>query len=128
MKKIKISLITTLAYLVSLKPVFAQIVGTLQQPGTVVTDVTDAGSFISVIVKFLIAVAGIWSLWQILTAGFAFITSNGDKGKVSEATNKINMAVTGLVVIGISFILTAIISQLVFGSFTYILNPVIETI
>lgn len=128
MKKFKISLVASLAYLISFKPVFAQIVGTLQQPGTVVSDVTDAGNFISVIVKFLIAIAGIWSLWQILTAGFAFITSNGDKSKVSEATNKINMAVTGLVVIGISFILTAIISQLVFGSFTYILNPVIETI
>lgn len=106
----------------------AQVVGKIVPPGTIVKDATQTGTFISTIVKFIIVIAGIWSLWQFLTAGFAYITSNGEKGKVTEATNKITNALTGLVVIGASFILIAIVSQLLFGDYTYILNPKLQTL
>lgn len=129
MNKLVSSIIVSLTLLLlTTQNVFAQVVGKINPPGTVVKDATQTGTFISTIVKFIIVIAGIWSLWQFLTAGFAYITSNGEKGKVTDATSKITNALTGLVVIGVSFILIAIISQLLFGDYTYILNPKLETL
>lgn len=87
------------------------------------TDVTKTSSFISVIIVAIYVIGGLFTLWQIIMGGFTYITAGGDKGKVQEAQNKIFMAITGLIIIGASFLIIGVISLILFGDFNAILNP-----
>ena len=104
------------------------IVGPISIPTEVPTDITKTGDFVSAIVKLLMLVGGVFTLWQFLSGGFQLITSAGDKGKIAEAQQKIQMSIIGLVVMTASFILIGILSLVLFGNFLYILNPVITTV
>ncbi|MBI3954715.1 hypothetical protein HY333_01590 [Candidatus Collierbacteria bacterium] len=128
MQPLKIFFLSLLALFLSASDLYAQVVGNIPAPANIPDRLSATGSFLSVIIKFFVVIAGLFSFWQFLTGGFTYITSAGDKAKVQEATAKINMALLGLVVITASFILTAIISKLLFGDFGAILNPTLETI
>jgi hypothetical protein len=99
------------------------IVGTIALPSGVPSEVGQTGGLISSIVRFFIIIGGLFTLWSFLSGGFKYITSNGDKAKVQEAGNMITMSIVGLVVMAASFVIIAIVSQLLFGSFTAILAP-----
>lgn len=112
----------------SIAPVFAQVVGTINPPQAIIKNVTDTNNFISVIVRFVTVIAGLYSMWQFITGGIGYISSGGDKGKVQQSTQQINMAILGLVTIGISFILGSIIGRLLFGPTFDLFNPVLQTV
>lgn len=103
-------------------------VGNLTLPGGIPTKAESTTPFITGIVRFLIVIAGVFSLWNFLTGGFQIITSGGDKAKLIEAQNKIQFAIVGLVVIAGSFILAGIAGQLLFGNFTFILAPELQSV
>lgn len=106
------------------KTVYADdFVGTIAVPSGIPSDIGNTGSFISALIRFFVVVAGLFTLVQFLIGGFTYITSGGDKAKVTEATNKITNSIIGLIVIAASFVIIAIISKLLFGSFTTILIP-----
>lgn len=110
-------------------PLFAadgDIVGSIRAPQTIVSAPSDFGPFISVIIRFVIVVAGIYALWQFISGGLGYITSGGDKGKIKESQDKITMSVLGLVIIAVSFILISLLGQLIFK--TNLLNPTIQTL
>ena len=106
----------------------ADVVGLLQAPTGVPSDFAKTNLFFSAIVRMLMVVAGIFTLWQFLSGGFQYISSGGDKGKITEATQKLTMSIIGLVTMTASFIIIAIISKILFGEFTYILNPVLQSV
>lgn len=103
-------------------------VGNINLPAGIPTQVPQVGSFISTIVRFIIIIAGLFTLWQFLSGGLGMITGGSDKGKVAEAQNKITMAITGLAIIAASFLIIGIVSQLLFGSFTAILIPQLQSV
>ena len=112
-----------------IKPVFADdIVGTIALPPGVPSDIGQTGSLISSIIRFFIIIGGLFTLWSFLSGGFKYITSNGDKTKVQEAGNMITMSIVGLVIMAASFVVIAIVSRLLFGSFTAILAPEFSTV
>lgn len=122
-------LLSTLSFLLYSSPVFAQgVVGTLSAPESVVKAPSDAGKFMSAIVSFIVVVAGVYALWQLLTGGLGYVTSNGDKAKVQESTQKMLMAILGLCVIGASFIIAAVVSKLLFGNSSVIFSPTLKTV
>lgn len=109
--------------------VYAQgVVGTLTAPESVVKAPSDAGKFMSAIVSFIVVVAGIYALWQLLTGGLGYITSNGDKAKVQESSQKMLMAILGLFIIAASFIIAAVVSRLLFGDSSVIFSPTLKTV
>lgn len=113
------------------RPVYSaadDVVGTLSVPSGVPSEITKSGGFISGIIRFLMVLGGLFTLWQLLSGGLAYITSNGEKGKIAEAQQKITTSILGLVVMTASFIIIAIVSQVLFGNYLYILNPKITTI
>ncbi len=114
-----------------IKPVYAagaDVVGLIQAPTGVPADFAKTNVFFGAIVRMLMVVAGIFTLWQFLSGGFQYISSGGDKGKISEATQKLTMSITGLVVMAASFIIISIISKILFDNFTFILNPTLESV
>lgn len=123
-------LLTIPAFLFSALSVYAvdDVVGTINPPQTVISSIGQTGDFISAIVRFITVIAGLYALWQFITGGFGFITSGGDKGKIQTATQQIMMAITGLVVIGASFILASIIGRLLFGAGFNLLSPTLQSV
>lgn len=83
--------------------------------------------FISNIIKIVSVVAGVWVLFNFITAGFTYITANGDKGAYSQIGEKLALSVTGLLLIVAAYTIAGIIGLLVFGDATYIINPQIPT-
>lgn len=111
------------------KTVYADdVVGTITVPSGIPSEIDKTGDFISAIIRFFLIIGGLFTLWQFLSGGLAYITSNGEKAKIQEAGTRITTAITGLVIMVASFVIIAIISQLLFGSFTAILIPKFKSV
>lgn len=111
------------------KTVYADdVVGTITVPSGIPSEIGKTGDFITAIIRFFLIIGGLFTLWQFLSGGLTYITSGGDKTKVQAAGQKITTAITGLIIMAASFVIIAIISQLLFGSFTAILIPKFITI
>ncbi len=109
-----------------IKPAYAaasDVVGTISLPVGIPGDIGKTGDFISAIIRFFLIIGGLFTLWQFLSGGLAYITSNGEKAKIQEAGTRITTAITGLVIMAASFVIIAIVSALLFGRFDAILNP-----
>lgn len=73
------------------------------------------GKLFSVAIQFVILVAAIMTLIQLLLAAIEWIGSNGEKEKLSKAQLKILNAVVGLLLVIVAFVLFSVISNQVLG-------------
>lgn len=105
----------------------AESFGTINNPLTGYGDVNTAGSgmsaFISNAITVVFAAAGLYAFFNLMLAGFTYITANGDQKKLESALYSINMSLLGLVIMVGAAAITAIVSYVLFGSATYILSP-----
>lgn len=106
----------------------SNIIGTITPPASIPSSPVATTGFLRGIIVFIIVLAGIFSFWQIIIAGFSYITAGGDKAKVEIAQQKITHALIGLVIIAASFIISAIAGKILFDDPGFILNPKIETV
>ncbi len=112
-------------------PAFAQNVldsGIREGAGNrIISPDTPIGSIISFIVAFIIVLAFLAALMFIVIGAFQWITSGGDKQKVSDARNHIIAAVIGLIVIALSFvIINVVITALGLGSLNNLRIPTLS--
>jgi len=109
-----------------------QIFGPINQPSALVNFPTVQGGAIGtllyVLLNSLIVIAGIYTLFNIIFAGYAFLSAGDDPKKVASAWAKIWQSVLGLAVVAGSFVLAAIFGRLIFGDSTFILRPILPTI
>jgi hypothetical protein len=75
------------------------------------------------ILKTTIVVAGIWSLINLIVAGFAFMSAQGSPEKITDAWNKIWQTLVGLTIVAGSLVLAAIFGYLVFNDPMAIIQP-----
>jgi len=80
-------------------------------------------AFITNIITIVFVAAGLYAFFNLMIAGFSYITAAGDEKKIMAATQSINMSLIGLVVMVAAAAVTGIISYLLFGSATAILSP-----
>lgn len=83
--------------------------------------------FISNMIKLITVIAGIYGLFNIISAGYTYLSSGGNAKATETAMNQLTYSLIGLMIIVGSFTITALISLLLFGDATYILNPRIPT-
>ncbi len=83
--------------------------------------------FISNMIKLITLIAGLFGLFNIVSAGYMYLSSSGDPKAVQGATQRLVYSGIGLVVIVASFTITSIASYLIFGDANYILNPSLPT-
>lgn len=114
-----------------------QAFGQIENPLTIINPSSNYGAlqapsgngglvgFISNGIKLFIVAAGLYVLFNLLTAGLDFVTSEGDPKGAESAKAKIMNSLIGIVVIAGAFIATAIIGQILFGKYDAILNPTI---
>lgn len=106
------------------------IFGTIQQPtelanfGTV--EGGGIGKLLNLFFNIIIVVAGVYTLLNIMFAGYKFITAGNDPKKIQSAIAQIWQSVIGLAIVAGSFIIAAIIGVLFFDGPRSILSPVIQ--
>lgn len=71
--------------------------------------------FVGNIVKLLIVIAALYSLFNFIFAGYGFLSAGDDPKKIKDAWSKIWQTVLGLTIAAGSFILAAIFGRIIFG-------------
>jgi TRAP-type C4-dicarboxylate transport system permease small subunit len=71
--------------------------------------------------------AGIFALFNIVIAGFQYMTAGGDSKAMTEAWSRIWLTLVGLILMVGAFVLAAIFGFLLFGDATFMLQPRIYT-
>ena len=86
-------------------------------------------TIISNLYKFVIIIAGIYVLFNLVLAGYAFIGAAGDPKLMQKAQERIWKSVLGLIIVAGSLILAAIIGYVIFGpaNWDILINPRIFT-
>lgn len=105
--------------------------GTIKQPKGVAEFNKQAGGtdgigiiiFASNLIKIVTIVAGIIVFVNFIMAGYSFITSDGNANANEKVKNQITMSVIGLVLIVLSYTIVAVLSFIIFGDASYILDP-----
>jgi len=82
---------------------------------------TNILSTVSKVIGILTVVASIWFMFQILFAGYEWITAGGDAKKLGEARDQIVHAFVGLVIVVGAWSLTAVTGQ--FFGYNTLVNP-----
>ncbi len=86
------------------------------------------GVLLQLFIKLLLVGGGIYALFNLVLAGYAFMGAGDDPKKVEGAWGKIWQTAMGLLFMAGAFVLAAIFGQLIFGDPTFILNPKIPSI
>jgi hypothetical protein len=79
--------------------------------------------FISNLIKLGTIVAGIWVMFNFISAGYIYITSAGDSSAHKKVSDQLTMSVIGLVIIVASYTIAGLLGLIIFGDPGYILNP-----
>jgi len=81
------------------------------------------GKLIQFALRGLIVVAGLYALFNLVLAGYSFMSAGDDAKKVAGAWAQIYQTILGLAVAAGSFVLAAIFGQLLFGNPLFLLQP-----
>ena len=105
------------------------IVGEIKLPAGIESATEGAlGKFIQRIIQFLIIVAGLYALINLILAGYAFMSAGDDPKKIQGAWAKIWQTLLGLAFTAGAFVIAAIIGKLIFGDALSILKPEIPSL
>lgn len=85
-------------------------------------------NIIQLVIWILIIGAGIYALFNLILAGYSFMSAGDDSKKVAGAWAMISQTMLGLALSAGAFVLAAIFGQLIFGQWDFILNPVIPNL
>lgn len=82
--------------------------------------------FISNMIKIATAAAGVYVMYNLAIAGYDFLTAQGKADAYQKARDRLVMSVIGLLLIVMAYLITALLSLLIFGDAGFILNPVLS--
>lgn len=85
------------------------------------------GRFLNWTFQALIIGASVYALFNLILAGYAFMSAGDDPKKMAGAWAKIWQTFLGLAFAAGAYVLAAIIGQLIFGEADFILKPKIPT-
>ncbi len=129
MKKLKSILYILPLYLSFSSPVYAQVFGPINPPPALQNYNSVDGSglfiFLNIALKLLMVLAGIFSIFQFLLAGYGFMSAGGDVPKMTAAWARIWQSLIGLIVVSGTFVIAGVAGQVIFGDFNALLNPTI---
>ncbi len=86
------------------------------------------GIFLGLIIKLLLVGGGVYALFNLVIAGYSFLSAGDDPKKVEAAWAKIWQTAMGLIFMAGAFVLAAIFGKLIFNDWGFILNPMIPTL
>ncbi len=99
---------------------FGKVSSSLAQSGA--TGLQKITSAVSAAIGILTIAAAIWFFFQFIIGGFSWITAGGDKGKLTEARDRITNAFIGLIIVVAGWSILALTGK-VLGLDTLISSP-----
>lgn len=84
---------------------------------------TGLPAFVTNVVTMIFVAAGLFVFFNLIFAGFNYMTAGSDKQKLQDALASINMSLLGLTIMVAASIITGIVSYILFRDPTAILNP-----
>lgn len=100
----------------------SQIFGNVPPPPGVNKYSGGITDFISNIIKTLIVGAGIYAVFNLVLAGYAFMSSGDDPKKIQGAWAKIWQTLLGLTVAAGAFVLAGIFGKILFGNYNALIQ------
>lgn len=95
-----------------IKPVFSADLGGIYAPGQALNGSNaQISTLVNPIISNGLVLSGVVAFFVILFAGFNYISSAGDKNKLSQSTNMLTYGILGLVVIVSAYLITKIIGN-----------------
>ena len=79
--------------------------------------------FFTNILRLIFVGASIYAFFNLIVAGFSYMTAGGDAKMLGQAWARIWQTLLGLLIITGSFALAALFGYLIFGDAGFILNP-----
>lgn len=105
--------------------------GTVDTPDAISNFGTEPGPAFGRLIQFglraLVVGAAIYAIFNLVLAGYSFMSAGDDSKKVAGAWAQIYQTIIGLAVSAGAFALAAIIGQLIFGKPLFLLQPSIPT-
>jgi hypothetical protein len=83
--------------------------------------------FFSNLIKLISVIAGVWTMFNFIFAGFTYITKANDSGAIEKIGDKLSLSVVGLAIIIASYTIAAVIGLILFGDAGFIINPQIPS-
>ncbi len=85
------------------------------------------GKLIQFGLRALVIGAGVYAVFNLVLAGYSFMSAGDDSKKVSAAWAQIYQTIIGLAFAAGSFVIAAMIGKLLFGNSMFLLTPTIPT-
>ena len=105
--------------------------GSIDTPDAISNFGTEPGPAFGKLIQFglraLVVGAGIYALFNLILAGYSFMSAGDDSKKVSGAWAQISQTLIGLAFSAGAFVLAGIFGQLLFGDPLFLLKPSIPT-
>ncbi|MCX6817062.1 MAG: hypothetical protein NTZ93_04295 [Candidatus Beckwithbacteria bacterium] len=105
----------------------ADIIGTIDNPLAGAAGYGDINlgliKFLNNLVALVITLAGLFTLVNLIAAGYQYLSSNNEPQKIAAAANKILQSLIGLAIVAMAFILAGIIGYIFFHDSTILLSP-----
>jgi len=105
--------------------------GTVALPASLSNYGSDPGPAFGKLIQFglraLVVGAAIYALFNLVLAGYSFMSAGDDSKKVSGAWSQISQTMMGLAFSAGAFVLAAIFGKLIFNDYGFLLKPVIPT-
>ena len=79
--------------------------------------------FVNALLKLIIVLAGLFAFFNIIIAGYQYMSAGSDPKKIGGATSKIWQSLIGLLLVAGSFVLAVIFGWLLFGDPAAIISP-----
>lgn len=89
------------------------VIGTVQNPLTKYAGTQGQGlfKFISNVMKFAGTIAGIYMVFQLIIAGYSYISASGDPKKAEAAWAMIWQSILGIVIVASAFAIAALVER-----------------
>ena len=94
-----------------------QVFGDLKQPAAIKYTGPNAQgliSFLNNIVALIMIIAGIWTVFNFISAGYMYLNSNNEPQKLTAAGNKILQSVIGLAIVATVYTVAGILGYILF--------------
>lgn len=88
----------------------------------------DVVMILNFVLRIIFFAAGIWSLWNFISAGFRLISSGGDAKILGTVQNQFIWTFLGILVMVAAIIVAGIIGIVVYGKWDAIINPQFVTV
>lgn len=85
--------------------------GNSKLPDNLSQATTSLDKYISTLLGFATSVAFVYFVFQFIIAGYGFLSSEGDKGKIELSRHRMSQAILGLVVIIAAIFLSGLLGR-----------------